>query len=161
MIRPGTTEDAQSIAALANLLWPDTNSNELIETVHESLTSSDDEIFVAMNASTMIGFVMVGLRHDYVEASTSSPVGYIEGIFVLPAYRHGGVGRELVQAAETWCGSKGCSEMGSDTEVENTASQKFHKQCGYAIASHIVHFIKPLQKNEKPSDQRRVSRLQS
>lgn len=146
VIRPATTDDAHQIAALANLLWPDTDFNELVETVHESLKSSDDAIFVAMNESAMIGFVMVELRHDYVEASTSSPVGYIEGIFVLPAYRHGGVGRELVQAAETWCANKGCSEMGSDTEVENTASQKFHKQCGYAIASHIVHFIKPLQK---------------
>lgn len=41
-------------------------------------------------------FAQCGLRHDYVEGRGSSPVGYLEGIFVEKEYRKQGCAKELL-----------------------------------------------------------------
>src|SRR5690606_28928841 len=60
-----------------------------------------------------------------------SPVGYIEGWYVLPAWRRQGVGAMLVEAAERWAAEQGCAEMASDIELDNAASLKAHMALGF------------------------------
>jgi aminoglycoside 6'-N-acetyltransferase I len=45
--------------------------------------------------------------------------------------RHKGIGRALIQAAEGWAKEQGISELGSDTELENTGSKEAHKAWGF------------------------------
>ncbi len=91
----------------------------------------------------MVGFAEVGLR-AYAEGCRTSPVGYLEGIFVDGPYRGRGVGSALVDAAEKWARGRGCTEMASDRELGNEGSGIFHAAVGYQEVERIVCFRKSL-----------------
>ena len=95
------------------------------------------------DSSEVVGFVEVGLR-NYAEGCRSSPVGYLEGIYVAPEHRASGIGRTLVEAAEAWARRQGCTEMASDHEIQNEASGRFHSSVGYEEVARIVCFRKDL-----------------
>jgi aminoglycoside 6'-N-acetyltransferase I len=75
----------------------------------------------------------------------SSPVGYLEGIFVVPEHRRSGVGEALVRAAEAWARERGCTEMASDRQLDNEPSGVFHEAVGYEEAERIVCYRKSLE----------------
>jgi aminoglycoside 6'-N-acetyltransferase I len=87
--------------------------------------------------------VEVGLR-NYAEGCESSPVGYVEGWYVDQSVRRQGVGRALIRAAEDWARSRGCTEIASDTEVENAGSQEAHERLGYERVETIVVYRRAL-----------------
>jgi aminoglycoside 6'-N-acetyltransferase I len=91
----------------------------------------------------IVGFAEVGLR-AYAEDCVTSPVGYLEGIYVVDAERGRGVGRALVAAGEQWARAQGCTEMASDRELANEASGLFHQALGYEEVERIVCFKKSL-----------------
>jgi len=90
-----------------------------------------------------IGFLEVSLR-AWAEGCRTQPVGYLEGWFVVPEWRHLGVGAALAQAGEAWASQHGCLEMGSDTEVDNDISWLVHRRLGYQEVERSVSFYKPL-----------------
>ncbi len=51
----------------------------------------------------------VAAGHDYVNGCDTSPVGFLEGIYVDPARRRAGVARALLAAAEGWVRERGCA----------------------------------------------------
>ena len=104
----------------------------------------DAAFFLAYAEETAIGFAQCQLRHDYVEGADSSPVGYLEGIYVADGYRKQGVARELLCACESWAKAKGCAEFASDCELENTQSLQFHLNVGFEEANRIICFTKKL-----------------
>ena len=91
-----------------------------------------------------MGFAQCQLRHDYVEGTDSSPVGYLEGIYVASAYRHRGIAGVLLNACEVWAREKGCTEFASDCELNNLESLAFHKKLGFTEANRIICFTKKL-----------------
>ena len=92
-----------------------------------------------------VGFAQCQLRHDYVEGTASSPVGYLEGIFVAPAYQKQGIARALLASCEKWAKEQGCVEFASDCELSNTNSLRFHLSMGFEEANRIICFTKTLQ----------------
>ncbi len=93
-----------------------------------------------------VGFAQCGLRRDYVEGTQTSPVGYLEGIYVEEKYRRNGYARELLKACEGWAKSKGCAEFASDCEFTNADSLRFHLAVGFMEANRIICFAKKLSK---------------
>jgi aminoglycoside 6'-N-acetyltransferase I len=91
----------------------------------------------------VVGFVEVGLR-DHAEGCVTSPVGYLEGIFVEPGRRLAGIGRTLAASAESWARDRGCTEMGSDRALDNESSGAFHEAIGYGETARVVCFRKAL-----------------
>ena len=63
---------------------------------------------------------------------------------MVPAARQTGVGRALFGVAEEWARSQGCTEMGSDAELDNITSLVAHVRLGYEGAEQLVHFSKKL-----------------
>ncbi len=92
-----------------------------------------------------MGFAQCQLRYDYVEGTHSSPVGYLEGIFIEPSHQHKGYAKELLKECELWAKSKGCKEFASDCELDNADSLKFHIAMGFEEANKVICFRKDLR----------------
>ncbi|WP_299532923.1 aminoglycoside 6'-N-acetyltransferase [Ulvibacterium sp.] len=127
-------------------LFPGYAMDHLERDLHQVMESDNQETFFAKSKEGIIGFINVSIRHDYVEGSNSTPVGYIEAIFIKPDYRKHGVARKLVDLGEQWILQKGCTQMGSDTWASNEQSRKFHLGLGFREEDTLVHYIKDLKK---------------
>lgn len=144
MIRKAQIQDAKTVAALANLLWAGHEDGELEAEFAVSLADSECAVFLFESGGQAVGFAQCGLRHDYVEGTETSPVGYLEGIYVAEGYRHRGAARALLHACEDWAQAMGCTEFASDCELDNTESLAFHLACGFEEANRIICFTKSL-----------------
>jgi len=91
-----------------------------------------------------IGLIEAALRTDYVNGTNTSPVAFLEGIFVVPENRRKGVARSLVAAAEQWASSLGCLEFASDALLENKQSHAMHRALGFQETERVVFFRKML-----------------
>jgi len=137
--------------AMRLALWPECPADESARETDGILRSSREAAFLALDGSgCAVGFAEVSMR-DYADGCRSRPVGYMEGIYVVPGLRRHGVGRALVGACEEWARSKGCSEMGSDARVANADSQGFHRAVGFREVERQVVFAKGLGRGWPPS----------
>jgi aminoglycoside 6'-N-acetyltransferase I len=108
------------------------------------IAKPDAAFFLAYAENVAIGFAQCQLRYDYVEGTDSSPVGYLEGIYVVEDYRKQGVAKELLNACESWAKAKGCTEFASDCELDNVQSLRFHLNVGFEEVNRIICFTKKL-----------------
>lgn len=150
-IRPVEPTDAPEWLRMRAALWPDAEPAEHARDVSLFFRGPDPQllptlqaVFVcARAAGGLCGFVEVGLR-SYAEGCDTNRVGYLEGWYVDPDQRQQGVGQQLVAAAEQWAREQGCTEMASDTELDNIESQQAHQRLGYTEVERSVHFVKLL-----------------
>jgi aminoglycoside 6'-N-acetyltransferase I len=102
--------------------------------------------FVAYAESDVaaVGFIEASVRTDYVNGTQSSPVAFLEGLYVVPEARRKGVARALVAAVERWGCDVGCSEFASDASIENQLSHTVHRALGFQETERVVFFRKRL-----------------
>ena len=144
-IRPIAESDLDEWMRLRVRLWDanseDDHRSEMLEILADP---ESQQVFVAeAGPNNLVGFVEAGIR-PFVEDCMTDQVGYLEGWYVEPAFRNGGVGAGLVKAAEDWARSLGCTEMASDAEIGNELGIEAHVKVGYQETSRLVHFRKDL-----------------
>lgn len=144
MIQKAEVKELPVVAELACKLWPDNTVEEMCAEMGEILAKPDVAFFLAYVEDVPVGFAQCQLRCDYVEGTDSSPVGYLEGIYVAQGYRKHGIARELLSGCESWAKSKGCTEFASDCELDNLQSLKFHLNVGFEEANRIICFTKKI-----------------
>lgn len=144
MIKRADDGDLETLAKLAVLMWQSHSVGELMEEFSEIMLSGKAQFFLKCENGTPVGFAQCQLRSDYVEGAKTTPVGYLEGIFVEEGYRGKGYARELLAECESWAREKGCHEFVSDCETGNMGSLRFHEATGFAEANRIICFIKTL-----------------
>ena len=148
-IRKANTADAWTLAEMAAELFHHDDPLAL-QAEFEALTQhAEAACFLAEDGEAAVGFAQCQLRHDYVEGTKTSPVGYLEGIYVVPSCRHRGFARALLRACENWAEEMGCTEFASDCELTNSDSYAFHKSMGFAEANRIICFTKTLSDEER------------
>ena len=125
-------------------LWPECPRDESAGEIRRTLASAREAAFLAVGDSgEAVGFAEVSTR-EYVDGCRTSPVGYLEGIYVRPEHRKRGVATELVRAGESWALARGCTEMGSDARIGNERSISFHKAAGFRETERQVVFLKEI-----------------
>lgn len=144
MIKRARIEDAETLAGLAIQMWTDHTLENLTEEFRQLAVNDEAVCFIKYVEGRPIGFSQCQLRHDYVEGTESTPVGYLEGIFVSEVYRKKGYAAELLSECEKWAKEKGCTEFASDCELDNTDSFRFHMALGFEEANRIICFRKAL-----------------
>jgi aminoglycoside 6'-N-acetyltransferase I len=132
---------------LRQALWPDCPADEHLAEMQSLLGLPDKYAqFLAHGPEGQpAGFVEASLRTDYVNGTDSSPVAFLEGIYVAPPYRRQGVGRMLVAAALAWAKANGCSELASDAPLDNPVSHAMHTALGFEETERVVYFRKPVR----------------
>lgn len=148
-IRPSTLADRAALASAFFALWPNAtieeHDAELARILNgEPVTTLPLEILVADDEGEVVGFCEVDLRSHADGCDPARPVAYIEGWYVAPHRRGQGVGRALVAAAQDWGREHGCTEIASDTWIDNEPSQRAHAALGFLVVDRCVHYRKPL-----------------
>ena len=144
MIRKATVHDCHILAEMAILMWNDNTLETLEAEFIESIERNQAIFFIKYLDDLPVGFAQCGLRTDYVEGTETSPVGYLEGIYVKATYRNKGYARELLLTCEGWAKNMGCTKFASDCEIDNAESLKFHNAMGFEEANRIICFKKNL-----------------
>ena len=144
MIKRAGMKEAKELADLAIQMWTDHDPEDL-EAEFRKLVMNDEAVcYMKYIDDQPAAFAQCQLRHDYVEGTDSSPVGYLEGIYVREKYRKNGYAAELLSECEKWAKEKGCTEFASDCELDNADSFRFHMSLGFEEANRIICFRKDL-----------------
>lgn len=126
-------------------LWPEGSSDEHNRDIQRMVAHPERFIaFLAVEDRAAIGFAEGSLRSDYVNGCETSPVTFLEGIYVRPEHRRKGVARRLCVEIERWGKKRGCSEIASDALIDNQVSHAMHAALGFDETERVVYFRKRL-----------------
>ena len=98
-VAPATAADAEDWTAMRTALWPRGGDGQHAADIARLLVDAGETInLIARDAEGVaLGFAEAALRHDYVNGCKTSPVAFLEGIFVEAEARGRGVARALVE----------------------------------------------------------------
>lgn len=87
MIIKADINDINVVAELALKLWKHHTIDELKKEFISLIEGDASAVFIKYISDKPAGFAFCSLRNDYVEGSSTSPVGYLEGIFIDEPYK--------------------------------------------------------------------------
>ena len=127
-------------------LWTDATPDDHLGYMAISLAQPERFLQLMMYDETHqpIGFIEGSIRGDYVNGTETSPVGFVEGVYVVPGWRRKGVARQLFAAIGDWAKARGCRELASDALLENESSQRAHRALGFEETERVVYFRRML-----------------
>ena len=140
MIREIQREDYAAVAGFwRDLLDVPAATDESVARTFEKMSGDDRyRTYVAVEDGTVVGFITL------VEVlSVDDPNGYIKmnGIAVLPEYRHRGIGQQLIERAEKEACERGSSSIGAASSFKRTGSQALLGKLGYEKSAFWFHKI--------------------
>lgn len=144
MIKKAKKKDSKVLAKMAMKIWEENNLYDLVKEFEEFAQDPNMASFIKYVDDKPVGFANVSIRYDYVEGCETSPVGYLEGIYVEDEYRKNNYARDLVEACEKWVKDKGIKEFASDCTLTNKDSLAFHLSIGFEDVNRIICFKKEL-----------------
>jgi len=153
LIRPVQPEDRTAWLGLRRHLWPDGTEEQhaadiarFFDAPRRSVGMMPEQVFIAVTTGTtpdLVGFAELS-RRAYAEGCETSPVGFLEGWYVVSSRRRQGIGRALVAAGEAWARALGCREFASDAVADNVLSASAHRALGFDEVEVIRCFRKDL-----------------
>lgn len=146
IVRPAQESDAAAWLKMREELWPGSAKSHAdeIERYFAGQLREPLQVLLAFDDhEENAGFIELSIR-AYAEGCVTDRVAFVEGWFVSPGMRGKGVGADLIHGAEAWARTQGCSELGSDTEVDNLDSAAAHRALGFEEVSVVRCFRKLL-----------------
>ncbi len=145
IVPPSTARDPDWLS-LRLRLWPDGSASEHLCYMADALARGHHVRLAFDSEGSATGFVEASKRVDYVNGTSSSPVAFLEGLYVEPASRHKGVARALVTNVERWALAQRCREVASDSPLENVAAHAVHRALGFEEMERVVYFRRILER---------------
>lgn len=147
MVTACRTIDQPGWLAMREQLWPHATREEHLDEMARFLRERKRfaQFVEYGDGEAPLGFIEVSLRTDYVNGTQTSPVAFLEGLFVVPDARGQGVARRLVAEAEHWATFMGCKEFASDALIGNLSGHAMHAALGFAETERVVFFKKALR----------------
>lgn len=148
LIRHAQAPFAERWIRMRHELWPDEKVDDLRHDVESFFDGRAAHLWAVLfaidnEAGALLGFAELNIR-PYAEGCASNRIAFLEGWYVTPAQRHRGIGAALIQAAERWAVSVGCTEFASDARVDNEVGRTAHLAVGFQEIEVIRCFRKPL-----------------
>jgi aminoglycoside 6'-N-acetyltransferase I len=125
-------------------LWPDLSEAEQVSGMADALARGHYVRLAVTASGTVVGFVEASKRVDYVNGTNSSPVAFLEGLYVVQSWRRHGVARALIEFVVEWALAEGCRELASDSLLDNTAAHAAHRALGFEETERVVYFRRAL-----------------
>jgi aminoglycoside 6'-N-acetyltransferase I len=154
-LQPATAKDRAAWKAMRADMFAGLDDAFHDHEIERILESRDRKcLFVRAPNRDVVGFMEVSLR-NLVDGCQGGPVGYIEGIYLVPEYRGLGLGGTLTDAAASWFASRGCRDMATDTEIDNEEAQAFWSELGFEETWRVVQYRKPIAAAPRPKPRAR------
>ena len=131
---------------LRQALWPDCPRDQHLADMRSYVADRRRfaNFLAYSTAADAVGLAEVALRSDYVNGTESSPVIFLEGLYVVPHERRRGIAAALVKAACDWGRGAGYREIASDALLDNSTSQVVHRALGFEETERVVYFRRKL-----------------
>ena len=142
MIRKANLNDLPMLAQLVLERYPHYAADKTYYDLGKTMTADQSMFFLAFNEDIPVGYAQCQLRHDIVEGTETSPVGYLEGIYVKEKFRVQGYASRLMKACEQWAKEEGCIEFAGNCEVSDEEGHIFFSKLGFKEVKRIVCFAK-------------------
>ena len=115
ILRPVELADASAWEAMRRDLWPDgaDDHGREIAAFFAGTIEEPQAVFVVQEGCSLIAFAELSVRDDRNEFA-GKRVGYVEGLYVVPAFRGRGLARKLLSAAREWARQNHCDACASD-----------------------------------------------
>jgi aminoglycoside 6'-N-acetyltransferase I len=141
-IAPLTSTPDPHWLLLRKALWPDATDAEHEEEIAGFVAEPArfGQFIARSSAGEPLGLAEVSLRCDYVNGTQTSPVAFLEGLYVAPHVRRRGIARALLREVKAWARERACSELASDTTMDNALSQCVHLSLGFSETERVVYF---------------------
>jgi GNAT superfamily N-acetyltransferase len=123
-IRRAQPEDADRLAALSTALGYPMTPAEAVRRLGEIAGHPDHAILVAAAAGRVEGWIQVSLPRIF-EAPLQAEIA---GLIVDESTRGGGLGRQLLEAAEAWAREQGCVAIRVRSNVIRERAHAFYKR---------------------------------
>ena len=141
---PASPSDVKWLS-LRSRLWPQASEAEQLRDMGEALARGHCVRLAFAQNGSAAGFVEASKRVDYVNGTSTSPVAFLEGLYVEPTSRRKGVARALVAEIERWALAERCSELASDSPLENVVAHAAHRALGFEETERVVYFRRVLR----------------
>lgn len=143
-------DDLEPLTEQRHQLWPEGSAAEHRKELQQILsgelaTTFPYVVIAAAVEGRIIGFAEVTLSSRADGCDPTTPIGYLEGWFVVEEWRRRGVGAALVSAFEEWALAHGCREIASDTWIDNPRSIAAHESLGFEEVDRCVNYRKSLE----------------
>jgi aminoglycoside 6'-N-acetyltransferase I len=114
-IRPIEPSDAATWERLRRDLWPEDPDSHAVEiaSFFAGSLAEPQAVLVAQEGPNLIAFAELSIREDF-PGLAGKRVGYVEGLYVTPAFRGRGIGRTLLSASKSWARENHCDAFASD-----------------------------------------------
>lgn len=128
-IRPVRLTDAQAWEQLRCELWPDGREDHAPEIAAFFTGTLEEPLAVLLaenSAGRLVGFAELSVRTD-LPTLIGTKVGYVEGLYVVPGARGGGVARALLLVSREWARRQNCTGFASDRAGRVIIDPRFPK----------------------------------
>ena len=129
---------------LRRTLWPGyPDADHVAEMTRLLAEPSRFAQFIAYgDGRAALGFIEASVRSDYVNGTEGSPVGFVEGLYVVSGHRRSGIARAMLARIEHWVVTRGCRELASDALLDNEPGHAVHRSLGFDETERVVYFRK-------------------
>ena len=114
------------IYELADEMWPQSRFDDAV---------SHRQLFVAKDADTVVGYVLVKIRDYDMTGHAKRRVLLIDEICVDESRRNQGIGMEMMIGVRAIAKAFGCTDMQLVVYPQNNEALAFYQKCGFRIRS--------------------------
>ena len=139
VIRPMQASDVERVAVLLTQLGYPTTAPQ-IERRFDRIDAEQNALLVADEAGSALAWIHVTL-HPYLESDATAE---IVGLVVADGHRSRGIGKALVDAAESWAAGKGCRALRVRSRIVRDRAHTFYERAGFQRIKTQHCFEKPL-----------------
>jgi GNAT superfamily N-acetyltransferase len=139
-IRKAGRKDAARIAELSGQLGYPASAKEIVQRMKRMRPVSLHAVFVAESECGVAGWIHVSVT-PLLEVALRAEVN---GLIMDETQRSLGAGAKLLEAAEKWATTKGCTNMSVRSNVIRERAHAFYSRNGYEHYKTQKAFRKPL-----------------
>jgi predicted N-acetyltransferase YhbS len=127
-IRPAMSSDSAAIAQLLDELGYPTKTEAIPPRLAALAAEKISIVLVAERDGVAVGIITA---HSIASIHDDEHVTWITTLAVSSVVRKGGVGRALVQAAESWARERGSARISVTTALHRAVAHTFYERLGY------------------------------